>query len=204
VTSWTSTFGWRRLPRRWTPSGARRWSATARRCGCSSRWRTPRIGHQPHPGADAAAPVPGPAPRAERSARGRSDRCRPRPRGVVEALVGYAGADLLVPGVAGWVGLAAANQAVVAWCAEVNARCAQRPAPRQPSGWRRSGRCCDHCLACGRRCAVARPARSIGWRPYASARPATSYWSTIPSIFVARVETFVDRGTETMTDQAGK
>ena len=129
-----------------------------------------------------------PAPRAERSARGRSDRCRPRPRGMVEALVGYAGADLLVPGVAGWVGLAAANQAVVAWCAEVNARCAQRPAPRQPSGWRRSGRCCDHCLACGRRCAVARPARSIGWRPYASARPAISYWSTIPSILLQELK----------------
>jgi hypothetical protein len=46
----------------------------------------------------------------------------PESKGVVEALVGYAKADLVVPGAAGWDDLAEANQAAVAWCAEVNAR----------------------------------------------------------------------------------
>jgi transposase len=46
----------------------------------------------------------------------------PQSKGVVEALVGYAKADLLVPAAAGWGGLAEANAAAVAWCAEVNAR----------------------------------------------------------------------------------
>jgi transposase len=46
----------------------------------------------------------------------------PESKGVVEALVGYAKADLMVPSAAGWDGLAEANQAAVAWCAEVNAR----------------------------------------------------------------------------------
>ena len=46
----------------------------------------------------------------------------PESKGVVEALVGYAKADLVVPSAGGWDGLADANQAAVAWCAEVNAR----------------------------------------------------------------------------------
>jgi transposase len=46
----------------------------------------------------------------------------PESKGVVEALVGYAKADLVVPGAAGWDGLAEANQAARAWCAEVNGR----------------------------------------------------------------------------------
>jgi transposase len=46
----------------------------------------------------------------------------PESKGVVEALVGYAKADLVVPSAAGWDGLAEANQAARAWCAEVNAR----------------------------------------------------------------------------------
>ena len=49
----------------------------------------------------------------------------PESKGVVEALVGYAKADLVVPGAYGgdgWSGLAAANAAAAAWCAEVNAR----------------------------------------------------------------------------------
>ncbi len=46
----------------------------------------------------------------------------PESKGVVEALVGYAKADLVVPDAAGWDGLADANAAAVAWCAEVNAR----------------------------------------------------------------------------------
>lgn len=40
----------------------------------------------------------------------------------MEALVGYAKADLMVPGAGGWNGLAEANRAAVAWCEEVNAR----------------------------------------------------------------------------------
>lgn len=49
----------------------------------------------------------------------------PESKGVVEALVGYAKADLVVPGAYGadgWSGLAAANASAAAWCAEVNAR----------------------------------------------------------------------------------
>ncbi len=45
----------------------------------------------------------------------------PESKGVVEHLVGYAKADLLVPG-APFADLAAANTAAVAWCAEVNGR----------------------------------------------------------------------------------
>lgn len=48
----------------------------------------------------------------------------PESKGVVEALVGYAQRDLLVPALAegGWDGPEAANVAAVAWCAEVNGR----------------------------------------------------------------------------------
>ena len=45
----------------------------------------------------------------------------PESKGVVEHLVGYAKADLLIPG-APFTDLAAANAAAVAWCAEVNGR----------------------------------------------------------------------------------
>ncbi len=45
----------------------------------------------------------------------------PESKGVVEHLVGYAKADLLVPG-APFDSLASANAAAAAWCAEVNAR----------------------------------------------------------------------------------
>jgi len=45
----------------------------------------------------------------------------PESKGVVEHLVGYAKADLVVPG-APWPSLEAANAAAVAWCAEVNGR----------------------------------------------------------------------------------
>ncbi|MFP5343859.1 MAG: IS21 family transposase [Candidatus Limnocylindria bacterium] len=45
----------------------------------------------------------------------------PESKGVVENLVGYAKADLLIPG-APFTDLAAANAAAVAWCAEVNGR----------------------------------------------------------------------------------
>jgi hypothetical protein len=44
----------------------------------------------------------------------------PESKGVVEALVGYAKADLVIPG--GWDSLADANAAAVAWCVEVNGR----------------------------------------------------------------------------------
>jgi len=48
----------------------------------------------------------------------------PESKGIVEALVGYAQRDLLVPALAegGWDGIEAANAAAVAWCAEVNGR----------------------------------------------------------------------------------
>ena len=52
----------------------------------------------------------------------RSDFCEaadPESKGVVEHLVGYAKADLVIPG-APFADLAAANAAAVAWCAEVN------------------------------------------------------------------------------------
>jgi transposase len=42
-------------------------------------------------------------------------------KGVVEALVGYAQTDLVIPA-GGWESLAAANDAARAWCAEVNGR----------------------------------------------------------------------------------
>ena len=45
----------------------------------------------------------------------------PESKGVVEALVGYAKADLVVPS-GGWDGLGAANRDAAAWCAEVNGR----------------------------------------------------------------------------------
>jgi transposase len=48
----------------------------------------------------------------------------PESKGVVEALVGYAQRDLIVPALAagGWPDLRAANAAARAWCAEVNGR----------------------------------------------------------------------------------
>jgi len=48
----------------------------------------------------------------------------PESKGVVEALVGYAQRDLIVPAMTdgGWADLGAANAAARAWCAEVNAR----------------------------------------------------------------------------------
>ncbi len=45
----------------------------------------------------------------------------PESKGVVEALVGYAQTDLVLPA-GGWESLAAANDAARAWCAEVNGR----------------------------------------------------------------------------------
>ena len=45
----------------------------------------------------------------------------PESKGVVEHLVGYAKADLVVPG-APWPSIALANAAAVTWCAEVNGR----------------------------------------------------------------------------------
>jgi hypothetical protein len=45
----------------------------------------------------------------------------PESKGVVEHLVGYAKADLIVPG-APWASLETANVAAIAWCAEVNGR----------------------------------------------------------------------------------
>jgi transposase len=45
----------------------------------------------------------------------------PESKGVVEALVGYAQTDLVIPA-DGWESLAAANEAARAWCAEVNGR----------------------------------------------------------------------------------
>jgi transposase len=48
----------------------------------------------------------------------------PESKGMVEALVGYAQRDLIVPAMAegGWSDLGAANAAARAWCAEVNGR----------------------------------------------------------------------------------
>jgi hypothetical protein len=48
----------------------------------------------------------------------------PESKGIVEALVGYAQRDLLVPALVegGWADLGAANAAARAWCAEVNGR----------------------------------------------------------------------------------
>ena len=46
----------------------------------------------------------------------------PESKGVVEALVGYAKTDLLVPATDDWVSLTEANTAAEAWCEEVNAR----------------------------------------------------------------------------------
>jgi len=48
----------------------------------------------------------------------------PESKGVVEALVGYAQRDLVVPALVegGWADLATANAAARAWCAEVNGR----------------------------------------------------------------------------------
>ena len=45
----------------------------------------------------------------------------PESKGVVEALVGYAQTDFVLPS-GGWDNLAAANEAARAWCAEVNGR----------------------------------------------------------------------------------
>jgi Integrase core domain len=45
----------------------------------------------------------------------------PESKGVVEALVGYAQTDLVIPA-GGWESLGAANEAARAWCAEVNGR----------------------------------------------------------------------------------
>ena len=45
----------------------------------------------------------------------------PESKGVVEALVGYAKRDLVVPA-GGWGSIAEANAAAMAWCAEVNGR----------------------------------------------------------------------------------
>jgi transposase len=45
----------------------------------------------------------------------------PESKGVVEHLVGYAKRDLVIPG-APWPSIEAANEAAVAWCAEVNGR----------------------------------------------------------------------------------
>lgn len=45
----------------------------------------------------------------------------PESKGVVEHLVGYAKADLVVPA-GGWADLATANAAAITWCAEVNGR----------------------------------------------------------------------------------
>ncbi len=63
----------------------------------------------------------------------------PQSKGVVEHLVGYAQADLLVPeGL--FATLADANAAAVVWCAEVNGRPHSEPARCRRSGSRVSGR----------------------------------------------------------------
>ena len=74
----------------------------------------------------------------------------PESKGMVENLVGYAKADLMVPQLP-FDDLWTANDAAEAWCAEVNAVthseiCAV-PAERLP----RNGRCCGHCRRCGPR-----------------------------------------------------
>ncbi len=123
---------------------------------------------------------------------------------MVEALVGHAEADQLAPGVAGWVGLGAANQAAVAWCRgqrAVRTETCAAPAER---------------LAAERE--VLRPLP--GLRPplrrgetrkvdrLATVRFGSARYFILVNYsihLVARVETFVDRrGTEAMTDQAGK
>ena len=50
-----------------------------------------------------------------------SERPLTRVQGVVDALVSYVMADLMVPEAAGWDSLAEANQAAVARCVAVNA-----------------------------------------------------------------------------------
>ena len=50
------------------------------------------------------------------------DPADPESKGVVEALVGYAKTDLLIPAAAGWASLTEANTAAQAWCEEVNIR----------------------------------------------------------------------------------
>lgn len=46
----------------------------------------------------------------------------PVSKGIVERLVGYAKADLVLPAEGGWATLGEANAAAVSWCAEVNGR----------------------------------------------------------------------------------
>ena len=69
--------------------------------------------------------VPAPAYVAVAAHHGfRPDFCEaadPESKGVVENLVGYAKRDLVIPG-APWSSIEAANEAAIAWCAEVNGR----------------------------------------------------------------------------------
>jgi transposase len=113
----------------------------------------------------------------------------PQSKGVVEHLVGYAQADLLVPE-GPFATIAEANAAAVAWCAEVNGRphseIAAVPAERLVRE-RETPRLLPSLG--GRRCARASCARSTGSAACASARPATrsrTRWSASRSSFPRR------------------
>ena len=98
----------------------------------------------------------------------------PESKGVVEHLVGYAKADLVIPGTP-FTDLATANAAAVAWCAEVNARSTPRRSRgpgRAPHS--RGRRRCGRCPRCARQRRRPRCARSTACGPSASARPATA------------------------------
>ena len=99
----------------------------------------------------------------------------PESKGVVEALVRYAQADLIVPAEA-WSSEHGRSERrrAAAWCAEVNGRrtleIAAVPDERLVE---RAASCCGRCRRCGRRCVAASAARSTSCRRCGSARPAT-------------------------------
>ena len=103
----------------------------------------------------------------------------PESKGIVENLVGYAKADLMVPQ-APFGDLAVANAAAAQWCAEVNAAvhseiCAV-PAERLVT----ERNCLPPCRRCGPASGRCSPARFIGSRPSDSDQPANpcpSDWS---------------------------
>ena len=97
----------------------------------------------------------------------------PESKGIVENLVGYAKADLMVPQ-APFGDLTAANDAAAAWCAEVNG-VVHSEICAVPGGADadRAGAAGARCRRCGPASARWSPARSTGCPASGSGRPAT-------------------------------
>ena len=97
----------------------------------------------------------------------------PESKGIVENLVGYAKADLMVPQ-APFGDLTAANAAARAWCAEVNGAVhSEICAVPGRADADRAGAARRRCRRCGPASARWSPARSTGCPASGSARPAT-------------------------------